>query len=165
MAILLLAAGGYRVTASTGRPLEEPYLRSLGAAFIIDRAELALPGKPLQKERWAAAIDCVGGATLANVCAGLCYRGVVAACGLAQGMDFPATVAPFILRGVTLFGIESARAPGAERTAAWQRIVRDLDPARLGPIVTEIPLREVVSRAHDLLAGKVRGRTVVDVNA
>ena len=165
IAILLLAAAGYRVTASTGRAAEEPYLKSLGAGLVIDRAELASPGKPLQKERWAAAIDCVGGTTLANICAGLRHRGLVAACGLAQGMDFPATVAPFILRGITLFGIESVHAPPAERDAAWQRLARDVDLVKLRQIATEIPLGEVIRRAPELLAGKVRGRLVVNVRA
>jgi acrylyl-CoA reductase (NADPH) len=164
-AILLLAAAGYRVTASTGRREEEPYLKSLGAEKIIDRHEFAWPGKPLQKERWAAAIDCVGGHTLANVCASVRRRGLVAACGLAQGMDFPATVAPFILRGITLYGIESGRAPQVERNAAWQRIARDLDLEKLRQVATEITLRDVIDRAHDLLAGKVRGRLVVNLRS
>ena len=165
IAIALLAAGGYRVTASTGRMADEAYLKSLGAEAVIDRAELASPGKPLQKERWAAAIDCVGGTTLANVCASLRYRGLVAACGLAQGLDFPATVAPFILRGVTLYGIDSVRAPQAERNAAWQRLARDLDRQKLREIATEIPLPNAIAAAHDLLAGKIRGRVVVNVQA
>lgn len=164
-AILLLAAAGYRVTASTGRREEEPYLKSLGAEKIIDRHEFAWPGKPLQKERWAAAIDCVGGHTLANVCASVRRRGLVAACGLAQGMDFPATVAPFILRGITLYGIESGRAPQVERNAAWQRIAHDLDLEKLRQVATEITLRDVIDRAHDLLAGKVRGRLVVNLRS
>ena len=163
LAILLLAAAGYRVAASTGRPAEEPYLKSLGAHVVIDRAAIASSGKPLQKERWAAAIDCVGGATLANICASLRRGGLVAACGLAQGMDFPATVAPFILRGITLYGIESVHAPAAERDAAWARITRDLDLGKLHQIASEITLREVAARAHDLLAGKVRGRLVVNL--
>jgi acrylyl-CoA reductase (NADPH) len=165
LAILFLAASGYRVVASTGRPAEEPYLKSLGAETVIDRAELASPGQPLQRERWAAAIDCVGGATLASVCASLRRQGLVAACGLAQSMDFPATVAPFILRGITLYGIESVHAPQAERDAAWARIARDLDLGKLGQIAANITLRDVVARAHDLLAGKVRGRLVVDLRA
>ena len=165
IAIALLAAGGYRVTASTGRTSDEPYLKSLGAGEVIDRAELASPGKPLQKERWAAAIDCVGGTTLANVCAGLRYRGLVAACGLAQSLDFPATVAPFILRGVTLYGIDSVRAPQAERNAAWQRLARNLDRQKLQEIATEIPLRNTIASARDLLEGKIRGRLVVNVRA
>jgi acrylyl-CoA reductase (NADPH) len=162
-AILLLAATGYRVTASTGRSEEESYLKSLGAEKIIARRELASPGKPLQKERWAAAIDCVGGHTLANVCASVHRRGLVAACGLAHGMDFPATVAPFILRGVTLYGIESVHAPPAERDAAWQRIARKLDLEKLREIATEITLQDAIPRAHDLLAGKVRGRLTVNL--
>jgi acrylyl-CoA reductase (NADPH) len=165
IALLLLAARGYRVTASTGRGEEEDYLKSLGATTIIDRRELASPGKPLQKERWAAAIDCVGGATLATICASLRRRGLVAACGLAQGMDFPTTVAPFILRGITLFGIESVRAPQAARAAAWERLARDLDLVKLRGLTTEIPLRDSMVRAGDLLAGKIRGRLLVNVKA
>jgi acrylyl-CoA reductase (NADPH) len=165
LAILFLAASGYRVVASTGRPAEEPYLKSLGAETVIDRAELASPGQPLKRERWAGALDCVGGATLASVCASLRRQGLVAACGLAQSMDFPATVAPFILRGITLYGIESVHAPQAERDAAWARIARDLDLGKLGQIAANITLRDVVARAHDLLAGKVRGRLVVDLRA
>lgn len=161
-AIKLLAAAGYEVTASTGRAADADYLKSLGASEIIDRNELSSPGKPLQKERWAAAIDSVGGHTLANVCASLKYRGSVAACGLAQSMDFPATVAPFILRGVTLLGIDSVRAPQAEREAAWNRLARDLDPAELGEIATTISLEKTPQAAADLLAGRVRGRLIVE---
>lgn len=161
IAIALLAAGGYRVVASTGRPGEFGYLTEMGAAEIIDRATLSQPGKPLQKERWAAAIDSVGGATLANVCASLRYRGCVAACGLAQSMDFPATVAPFILRGVTLYGIDSVNAPRTDREAAWARLARDLDPGRLSLATREVALSDLVAAADDLLTGKIRGRTIV----
>jgi acrylyl-CoA reductase (NADPH) len=160
-AIALLAGGGYAVTASTGRLAETAYLKSLGAREVIDRGALSNLGKPLQKERWAGAIDSVGGATLANVCASLKYRGLVAACGLAQGMDFPATVAPFILRGVTLLGIDSVRAPHAERAQAWERLSQELDPAKLELAVNEITLAEAVPAAAELLAGRIRGRLVV----
>jgi acrylyl-CoA reductase (NADPH) len=161
VAIALLAGQGYAVTASTGRLAETEYLKTLGAAQVIDRAELSAPGKPLQKERWAGAIDSVGGTTLANVCASLKYRGLVAACGLAQGMEFPATVAPFILRGVSLLGIDSVRAPLAERTVAWDRLSRELDAAKLELTAREIGLEQAIAAAADLLAGKVRGRLVV----
>lgn len=161
IAIALLAARGHRVVASTGKTAETDYLKTLGAADIIDRATLSAPGAPLQKERWAAAIDSVGGHTLVNACAGIRYRGAVAACGLAQGMDFPATVAPFILRGVTLYGIDSVRAPRAEREAAWARLARDLDPAKLTLTTREIALDQVIEAAGELLAGKIRGRLVV----
>jgi acrylyl-CoA reductase (NADPH) len=164
VAIMLLAKRGYRVIASTGRPSESAYLHELGADEIIDRAELSGPGKPLAKERWVAAIDAVGSHTLANACAGTAYGGIVAACGLAQGMDFPATVAPFILRAVTLAGIDSVMAPRARRLDAWQRIAQDLDTTRLASMVKEIGLGEAIAAASDVLAGKVRGRLVVDVN-
>jgi len=131
---------------------------------VIDRSELSAPGKPIGKERWAGVVDTVGSHTLANACATTRYRGAVAACGLAGGMDFPATVAPFILRGVTLYGIDSVMAPLPVREAAWQRLARDLDPGRLEAMTTEIGLGEAVAVAGELLAGKVRGRVVVDVN-
>jgi acrylyl-CoA reductase (NADPH) len=153
------------VVASTGRASEADYLSSLGAAEIIERATLAAPGKPLAKERWAGAIDTVGSNTLANVCAGMRYRGTVAACGLAGGMDFPSSVAPFILRGVTLAGIDSVMAPPALRVEAWTRLARDLDPAKLDAMTQEITLAAAVSSAADIVAGKVRGRLVVNVNA
>ena len=165
VAIALLARLGYRVVASTGRTSEADYLKSLGATEIVDRATLAAPGKPLAKERWAGAIDTVGSHTLANACAGMRYRGAVAACGLAGGMDFPSSVAPFILRGVTLAGIDSVMAPRALRVEAWSRLARDLDPAKLDAMTREIPLAGAISAAADVLAGKVRGRLVVDVNA
>jgi len=163
VAIALLAKLGYTVVASTGRPAEADYLKSLGATAIIDRAELATPGKPLGRERWAGVVDTVGSHTLANACATSKYRGAVAACGLAGGMDLPASVAPFILRGVTLFGIDSVMAPLAVRQEAWQRLARDLDPAKLEAITHEIPLSGAIAVAGDLLDGKVRGRVVVDI--
>lgn len=163
VAIALLARLGYRVVASTGRPQEAQYLEQLGAAEIIDRASLSAPGRPLARERWAGVIDTVGSHTLANACAATRYGGTVAACGLAQGMDFPATVAPFILRGVTLRGIDSVMRPKADRLAAWQRLARDLDKALLGPMTREIGLAEAIEVAGQLLEGQVRGRVVVDV--
>jgi len=165
VAIALLAKLGYTVVASTGRVAEAEYLKSLGAADVIDRNELSAPGKPIGKERWAGVIDTVGSHTLANACATTKYRGAVAACGLAGGMDFPATVAPFILRGVTLYGIDSVMAPLAVRQEAWQRLGRDLDIARLNEITREIPLSEAIAVAGELLAGKVRGRVVVAVSS
>ncbi|WP_458527035.1 acrylyl-CoA reductase (NADPH) [Onishia taeanensis] len=162
--IALLAALGYTVMASTGRPEEADYLKRLGAAEILDRAELTEKGKPLAKERWAGAIDSAGSHTLANVCAGTRYGGVVAACGLAQGMDFPSTVAPFILRGVTLAGIDSVMRPREDRLAAWQRLADVLDTGMLDEIAHEIGLEEAIDTAAQLIEGKVRGRTVVDVN-
>ena len=164
VAVALLAKLGYTVVASTGRPQEADYLKALGAAEIIDRAQLSAPGKPLAKERWAGAVDTVGSHTLANVCASMKYRGTVAACGLAQGMDFPSSVAPFILRGVTLAGVDSVMAPRAERLEAWRRLAQDLDVTRLELMTREIGLGEAVATAAALLEGKVRGRVVVDVN-
>jgi len=163
IAIALLARRGYRVTAATGRPEATAHLEALGAKEIIGRDTLSARGKPLAKARWAGAVDTVGSTTLANVCASMAYRGVVAACGLAQGMDFPATVAPFILRGVTLVGIDSVYAPAAEREAAWRRLGRDLDPALLERIASTIGLEQAIGKAPELLAGNVRGRLVVDV--
>ena len=165
VAIALLAQRGYRVVASTGRPAESEYLQALGAAEVIDRAPLAAPGKPLQKERWAGVVDSVGSHTLANACAQTRYGGVVAACGLAQGMDFPASVAPFILRGVTLRGVDSVMAPMALRERAWASLAQELDLGKLARMTTTIGLGEVVAAAERLLAGQVRGRLVVDVNA
>lgn len=164
VAVAILAKLGYRVVASTGRPEEADYLKTLGAQDIIDRNTLAAPGKPLGSERWAGAVDTVGSHTLANVCASLRYRGVVAACGLAQGMDLPASVAPFILRGITLAGIDSVYCPMPDRLQAWQRLARDLDPNLLARMTTHIGLDEAAERARALLDGKVRGRIVVDVN-
>ena len=165
VAITLLSRLGYRVLASTGRLQESDFLKSLGAAEVISRDELSAPGKPLGKERWAGVVDCVGSHTLANACAGTRYGGVVAACGLAQGMDFPGSVAPFILRGITLCGIDSVMAPFAVRTEAWARLARDLDTAKLESITREIPLSGAVQAGADILAGRIRGRVVVDVNA
>ena len=164
VAIALLKQAGFSITASSGKAEEADYLKQLGAATVIDRAELAQAGKPLQKERWAAVVDSVGSHTLANACAQTRYGGAVAACGLAQGMDFPASVAPFILRGVTLCGIDSVMAPKPRRLAAWDRLARDLDGAAIDVIATEISLGEAIAAAADLMAGKVRGRIVVDVN-
>lgn len=161
VAVALLARLGHKVVAATGKAAEAGYLRSLGAASVIDRAELSAPGKPLQKERWAAVVDAVGSHTLANACAQVRYGGAVAACGLAQGMDFPATVAPFILRSIALLGVDSVMAPLALREQAWARLARDLDPALLETITTEITLAEVPEAAQRLLAGQVRGRLVV----
>jgi acrylyl-CoA reductase (NADPH) len=165
VAIALLSRLGHKVVASTGRTSEAGYLRDLGAAEVIDRATLSAPGKPLGKERWTGVVDSVGSHTLANACAQTRYRGAVAACGLAQGMDFPATVAPFILRGVTLYGIDSVMAPAPLRREAWARLARDLDPRKLEAMTRTIPLGASLAAAADLLAGKVRGRLVVDVNA
>ena len=165
IAISLLASLGYKVIASTGRTSEVDYLRSLGAADIIDRAELSAPGKPIGAERWAGAVDSVGSHTLANVLAQTKYRGVVAACGLAQGMDLPGSVAPFILRNVTLAGIDSVNAPRDVRLEAWSRLAKDLKPATLASTITEIKLADVPQTCADILAGKIRGRTVVNVNA
>lgn len=164
VAIALLGRLGYRAIASTGRLHEADALKALGAAEVIDRAELSAPGKPLAKERWVGAVDTVGSHTLANVCAGTKYRGAVAACGLAQGMDFPASVAPFILRGVSLYGIDSVMAPKALREQAWARLAKGLDLAKLDSMVSEVPLSGAIAAGADILAGKVRGRLVVDVN-
>ena len=161
VAVALLARLGHRVVAATGKSAQADYLRSLGAADIVDRAELAAPGKPLQKERWAAVVDAVGSHTLANACAQTRYGGAVAACGLAQGADLPGTVMPFILRGVSLLGVDSVMAPMALRRQAWQRLARDLDPARLEAMTTEVGLEGAVDAAERLMAGQVRGRTVV----
>lgn len=165
VAITLLSRLGYRVVASTGRQQEAEFLKSLGAAEVISRDELSAPGKPLAKERWAGVVDSVGSHTLVNACAGTRYGGVVAACGLAQGMDFSGSVAPFILRGITLCGIDSVMAPFAVRTAAWARLARDLDLARLDTLTREIALADAVQAGADILAGRIRGRVVVNVNA
>nr|WP_249170404.1 MDR family oxidoreductase [Burkholderia multivorans] len=165
VATAILARLGYRVVAVTGRPEDGDYLRALGAAEILDRAQFSAPGKPLGKERWAGAVDVAGSHVLANVCATTRYRGVVTACGLAAGMDFPATVAPFILRGVTLVGIDSVMCPRDERLAAWRRLAADLDVAKLGDIGREVGLADAIPLADELIRGQVRGRIVVDVNA
>ncbi|GAA0345500.1 oxidoreductase [Morganella psychrotolerans] len=164
-AVSLLAKLGFDVIASTGRTLDTAYLiDTLGAKEIMDRSELSAPGKPLTKERWAAAIDCVGSHTLAGVCAGTQYGGVVAACGLAQGMDFNGTVAPFILRGVSLIGIDSVMCPHVVRQAAWDRLAELADMSVLAEISHVISLEEAIPAAQRLLDGKIRGRVVVDVN-
>jgi acrylyl-CoA reductase (NADPH) len=165
VAIVLLAAMGHTVVASTGRLEETDYLKSLGATDVMDRSGLSAPGKPMQKERWIGVVDSVGSHTLANACASTRYGGAVAACGLAQGMDFPASVAPFILRGVTLYGIDSVMAPLAKREAAWQQLARDLDRSKLESITKEIGLAEALEAGPAILAGQVRGRLVVNVNA
>lgn len=164
-AIALLKRAGYQVAASTGRPHEADYLHALGAHEIIDRASLSEPSRPLQKEHWAGAIDTLGSHSLANVCASIHYGGAVAACGLAQGMDFPATVAPFILRGITLVGVDSVMRPQADRIAAWARLAQDLDRSLINDISHEIGLNEVIQTAHNLIEGRVRGRILVNVNA
>ncbi len=166
VAIAILAKLGYPVTASTGRAAEEfDYLTRLGATSIVDRAELADPGKPLQRQRWSGVVDVAGSHTLANALAQTVHGGTVTACGLAQGYDLPATVMPFILRAVTLVGINSVDAPLGDRQAAWARLAADLDPELLDGMTTTIPLADAVPRAPELLAGRVRGRTVVDVRA
>lgn len=160
-AVSLLAAKGYKVIASTGRPEEERYLKELGAAEIIPRSELDTPGRPLSKERWAGAIDTVGGVTLANVCASTQYGGAVAACGLAGGMDFPATVAPFILRGVALIGVDSVYRDIGTRKNAWDRLADELPVHVTGQISRIISLDQVIAETSALLAGRVKGRLVV----
>lgn len=164
VAIAVLSKLGYSVVAVTGRPDDADYLKQLGAVEILDRSQFSAPGKPLSKERWAGAVDVVGSHTLANICASTRYRGVVTACGLAGGMDFPSTVAPFILRGVTLAGVDSVMCPRADRLIAWQRLGTDLDIDKLGAISRVVGLDEAIPLAHQLLAGSVRGRVVVDVN-
>jgi acrylyl-CoA reductase (NADPH) len=164
IAVAILGGLGYTVVASTGRPAEAEYLKRLGAARIIDRAELAAPGKPLQTERWAGVVDTVGSQTLANACAATRWNGAVAACGLAQGADFPATVMPFILRGVTLYGINSLQNPNEERRQAWALIAKHVDEAKLAAMTQEIGLSDAIAFCPSVLEGRVRGRTVVDVN-
>ena len=164
MAVTLLAGLGYRVVASTGRMAEADYLRALGASEVMDRAALSTPGKPLARERWAGVVDSVGSHTLVNACAATRCGGTVAACGLAQGMDFPGSVAPFILRGITLAGIDSVNCPKPRRLEAWQRLARDLDQAQLARMSSEISLAQALEQAGPILAGQVRGRIVVDVN-
>jgi len=163
VAVALLAAAGHEVLASTGKADEACYLKDLGASDVVDRAELSEPGRPLGKERWAGAVDAVGSHTLANVLAGTRYGGTVAACGLAQGMDLPASVAPFILRGVSLAGVDSVMAPMPARLDAWARLARDLDPATLDAITETRPLADAPAVADDILAGNVRGRVVLTV--
>lgn len=165
VAVAILAKLGYTVVGVSGRPAESDYIKSLGASEVLERSAFASAGKPLGRERWAGAVDVVGSHTLANVCAATKYRGVVAACGLAGGMDFPATVAPFILRGVTLVGIDSVMCPRPERLVAWQRLGTDLDTSKLNLIANEIGLADAIPVAAQLLDGQVRGRVIVDVNA
>ena len=165
VAISLLAKLGYNVVASSGRPEEKDYLLSLGATQVMDRNELSEKGRPLAKERWAGAIDVAGSHTLANICASMKYGGTVAACGLAQGYDLPATVMPFILRGVTLAGIDSVYRPKADRIAAWNRLAQDLDLTHLDAIMTEITLGQALETAQEQMQGLTRGRFVVNVNA
>ena len=164
LAVAILAKLGHHVIASTGRPQLADALRELGAAEIIDRAELSEPGRPLGKERWAGAVETVGGQTLANVCASTRYGGTVAACGNVAGMSLPASVAPFILRAITLAGVDSVQTPRARRLEAWRRLSDDLDPSLLDSLTSEIGLTEVLDTARDVLDGRVRGRVVVDTN-
>lgn len=165
VAIAILSKLGYRVIASTGRAAEADYLKGLGAADIIDRNELSAAGRPLGKERWAGVVDAVGSHTLVNAIAGTQYGGTVTACGLAQGMDLPGSVAPFILRGITLAGIDSVMAPMAKRIEAWNRLASDLDLKKLDAMTSRVKLADVPALGAEILAGKVRGRIVVDVNA
>lgn len=164
VAVSLLAKRGYTVIASTGKPDEQSYLKDLGAADIIDRNELSEPGRPLGKERWAGAVDAVGSHTLANICATLKSGGVVAACGLAQGFDLKMTVMPFILRGVTLAGIDSVYCPKPKRLEAWRQLAEDLNPAHVELMTSEVALSDAIAAAGDLIGGKVRGRVVVNIN-
>lgn len=164
IAVSLLSKLGYTVVGVSGRSEESNYIKSLGASEVLERSVFSSPAKPLAKERWAGAIDVVGSHTLANVCSTMKYRGVVAACGLAGGMDFPASVAPFILRGVTLVGIDSVMCPQSERLEAWQRLARDLDASKLEMLSSEIGLSEAIAAASDLLEGKIRGRVLVDIS-
>jgi acrylyl-CoA reductase (NADPH) len=164
IAVALLAAVGYRVVAATGRPEQRSYLMGLGAAELIERAALAeKPTRPLDRERWAGAVDAVGGTTLATVLTQLKYRASVAACGLAGGSDLPASVIPFLLRGVSLIGIDSVMCPKPERVLAWDRLARDLPPGRLQQVSQVVPLSDVPQLAPQILAGKIRGRVIVDV--
>ena len=165
VAVAILSKLGYTVVGVTGRSEERGFLMGLGASEVLERSAFSAPGKPLGRERWAGAVDVVGSHTLANVCATTRYGGVVTACGLAGGMDLPASVAPFILRGVTLAGVDSVMAPRDLRLQAWQRLATDLDLAKLGQIAKEIGLNDVVDMASKLLNGQVRGRVIVDVNA
>ena len=163
VAIAILSKLGYSVTASTGRTEEEDFLKGLGASSVINREEFNTPPKPLAKSRWAACIDAVGSTTLANVLSQMNYGGVVAACGLAQGMDLPTSVAPFILRGVKLIGVDSVMCPKPRREKAWARLASDLDMSKLDALTTHIKLDDVIATGADIIAGKVRGRVVVDI--
>lgn len=164
IAVSLLAKRGFKITASTGKPGSTDYLKSLGASEVVDRSTLSEPGKPLAKERWSGAIDTLGGNTLANVCASINYGGIVAACGMAQSLDLPGSVAPFILRGVTLAGIDSVQCARERRMHAWAQLAKDVDALNLSQIETEIGLSEVVEMAGRVSEGAVQGRVVVDVN-
>ena len=164
IATAILSKLGYTIVAVSGRTAEAEYLKRLGASEVLDRSQFSSQGKPLGKERWAGAVDVVGSHTLANVCATMKYRGIVTACGLAGGMDFPTTVAPFILRGVTLVGIDSVMCPRADRLEAWRRLAMDLDLSRLELISSEVALSEVIPLADKMLNGEIRGRFIVDVN-
>nr|CAA6829684.1 MAG: Alcohol dehydrogenase (EC [uncultured Thiotrichaceae bacterium] len=164
VAVSLLAKLGYTVVGVSGRPEEFDYIKSLGASEVLERSAFTSPAKPIAKERWAGAVDVVGSHTLANVCSTLKYRGVVAACGLAGGMDFPGSVAPFILRGVTLAGVDSVMCPREERLEAWQRLANDLDASKLEMLSNEIGLSEAIPAAGGLIEGKVRGRVLVDIS-
>ena len=163
VAVALLARRGFQVIASTGRTAEAPYLKSLGAAEVIDRGDLTGPVRPLARERWAGGIDSVGSTTLANLLSMTKYGGAVAACGLAGGMDLPASVAPFILRGVSLLGIDSVHCPSKLRVEAWQRLDSELDRGKLAAMTSEVGLADVIPRASDILEGRVRGRIVVKI--
>jgi len=163
VAVALLARAGWHVIASTGRLQEMDYLKGLGAAEVIDRTTLSVPGKPLAKERWIAGVDSVGSTTLANLLAGTKYGGAIAACGLAGGMDLPASVAPFILRGVSLLGIDSVMAPIELRRIAWARLAKELDVGKLAAMTTTVPLEGVFDKAKQIVAGQVRGRVVVEI--
>lgn len=163
VAVALLSRAGWHVIASTGRPEETDYLKGLGAAEIIDRAELSVPGRPLARERWIAGVDAVGSHTLANLLSMTRYGGAIAACGLAQGMDLPASVAPFILRGVSLLGVDSVMCPKPRRVEAWARLATDLDRNSLALMTTTIPLESVIETGRAIVDGKVRGRVVVEV--
>jgi acrylyl-CoA reductase (NADPH) len=163
VAIAILSKLGFAVTASTGRPTEADYLKRLGATEIIDRKELEGSPRPLAKERWAGGIDAVGSTTLANVLSMIRYRGAVAACGLAGGMDLPTSVAPFILRGVSLLGIDSVMRPRGDRERAWARLATDLDPGKLTEMTREIGLADVIAAGREIVDGKVRGRIVVKI--
>jgi acrylyl-CoA reductase (NADPH) len=163
VAVALLSRLGHKVVASSGKASEHAYLQQLGATEVIDRHTLSEPGKPFQKERWAGVVDTVGSHTLANVLAQTRYGGAVAACGLAQGMDLPTTVMPFILRNVALLGVDSVMAPLALRQQAWDRLARDLDPTLLESMIDEVGLDQAIDKAHQLMAGQVRGRVVVNI--
>ncbi|MCZ8016875.1 MAG: oxidoreductase [Limnobacter sp.] len=163
VAIALLSKLGYTVVATSGKPEQAEFLKNLGAAEVLDRKTLSEPGKPLQRERWAGVVDSVGSNTLANACAQTKYGGTVTACGLAQGMDLPSSVAPFILRGVTLKGIDSVMAPLAVREEAWQRLARDLDLAKLASLSRTVPLEEAIEVAAQIMAGSNTGRVIVRI--